>query len=340
MNSVPCPGCGLPRQADQVGVVPCPVCADDERAKAPEGSHPPLAQESHDPTRGLPADVSELTKTTSPRKPLPLAPLMFAAGVAVGVCAVLGWQAFRAARETAAAKSPVAAVTKEPIAIRPPDAKPAPAPKPLAVAPPPRVYVAIAPIPHTPFRPPPARITQVDHPNAEYTPQVPPGATVTLKGRAKILRVPTLERGAALDTTQLEVETVFVGKIDGGSKLRIGSVKHRVTFQAKIDGRSTVEVVAPTGTVWFAVATSPGKDGSRIAGGSEVRITANVARFDGQIGGLDTLVSVTLTRGGSLGFAEIDGPCRLEYRKASPTDPDPTVSAGKVSAASKLARVD
>ena len=36
----------------------------------------------------------------------------------------------------------------------------------------------------------------------------------------------------------------MVGKIDGGSKLRLGPVKSQVWFKSKIDGKSTVEVSA------------------------------------------------------------------------------------------------
>ena len=271
MNSAPCPGCGLPRQAEQVGVVPCPVCEYGACDPAPDVVAP--APPSLDPTREL---------ATAPRKPMSVTPLAFAAGVVVGVLAVLGWQAYSTARESVATTNTLTATTEErkaEPALPPP---PVP-PKPLEVAPPPpRIYVAVAPPPHLPFRPPPARVTQVDHPNAEYTPLVRPGATVTLKGRAKRLKVPALEAGAVLDASELEVEDVIVfGKIDGGSRLRIGSVHKRVTFQAKIDGRSTVEVVAPTAMVMFL--DVKGRDVTGIAGGSVVRVTAHFTSFLGGV---------------------------------------------------------
>lgn len=341
MTHVACPGCGLPREADLVGRVPCPVCADADPTPEPVAARAPVVP--YDPTRGLPADVSELERTPAPRRSWSPVPLLFFVGIFAGGLALWGWQSSAdlgsppsdAPPPAVAATTPAAAPSPKPV---PP--KLVPPPKPPEVAPMPRVYVAVAPMPHTPFRPPPARVTTVDHPNAEYTPQVPPGATVTLKGKAKVLRVPTLERGATLDASQLEVETVYVGRVDGGSKLKLGAVKGRVTFQSKIDGRSTVEVSAPTGTVVFAVPTSPGKDGSRIAGGSEVRVTARFATFSGQIAGRDTLVVVTVTRGGAMGFAEMDGPCRLEYRKADRGDPDPSVVKGKVGAGAQVAKVD
>lgn len=334
MTHVACPGCGLPREAELVGRVPCPVCAVDP--PPPVAARVPMSV-PHDPTRGLPADVSELERTPAPRRSWSPVPLLFLVGVVAGGLALWGWQSTADRVETPPthplALPAVAAAVAPTLRVVPP-------PRPPEVAPMPRVYVAIAPMPHTPLRPPPARVTSVNHPDAEYTPQVPPGATVTLKGKAKVLRVPPLERGATLDASQLEVESVFVGRVDGGSRLKLGSVKGRVTFQAKVDGRSTVEVSAPTGTVTFAVPTSPGKDGSRIAGGSEVRVTARFATFSGQIAGRDTLVIVTVTRGGALGFAEMDGPCRLEYRKADRGDPDPSVVRGKVGAASQVARVE
>ena len=71
MNSVPCPGCGLPRQAEQVGVVPCPVCEYGSRGPDLVADVPP------------PAPPRELA--TPPRKPMPITPIAFAAGVVAGV---------------------------------------------------------------------------------------------------------------------------------------------------------------------------------------------------------------------------------------------------------------
>ena len=142
-----------------------------------------------------------------------------------------------------------------------------------------------------------------------------------------------------LDASELEVEDVIVfGKIDGGSRLRIGAVKKRVTFQAKIDGRSTVEVIAPTAIVMFL--DTKGREVTGIAGGSVVRVTAHVMSFLGHIRGADTVVTVTVARGGSVGFVEIDGAARFEYRKAAPADPDPVLSRGKVGAAATVSRVE
>lgn len=348
MNSAPCPGCGLPREADAIGVVPCPVCADDP-VQQPGGLRPPLA-EIPDPTRGLPADASQLPEA----KPLPLRAVV----VAVGLLAVVGWLAVRDLA-SGGGKSPGEVAQTSDVVSSKPTVQPEPAapadsadPKPTgglrpplavvvepAVAPPPRFHVAVAPPPHFLRRPPDPRVTHVNHPNAEYTPQVKPGATVTLKGRAKTLRVPALEGGASLDTTELVVEEVIVfGRVDA-SKLRLGP-STRVTFQSKIDNRSTVEVAAPSGTVTFAVPTLPGKDGSKIDGGSQVKVTARYALFHGKILGRDTRVSVTVTRDGALGFAELDGPSRLEYRKADGGDPDPKLSRGKVGPAATVARVD
>jgi hypothetical protein len=337
MNSVPCPGCGLPREAELVGRVACPVCADADPTPPVESRRAPA--QAYDPTRGLPTDVSELNrvKPAAPRRSWSPVPLLFVAGLAAGALGLWGWQSFTPSPDSPTAPE-VAVVLPQPAPS--PSPKPVPS-KPLEVAPMPRMYVAVAPMPHSPFRPPPPpRVTRVDHPNAVYTPQVPPGATVTLKGKAKELRVPPLERGATLDATELEVESVFVGRVESGSKLKIGAVKGVVTFQKKIDGGSTVEVNAPKGTVRFAVPTSSREDGSRIAGGSVVRVTARFTTFLGQIAGRDTLVAVTVTRGGALGFVEMDGPCRLEYRKADREDPDPTVAKGKVAAAARLARVE
>jgi len=41
-------------------------------------------------------------------------------------------------------------------------------------------------------------------------------------------------------------------------------------------------------------------------------------------------VTAVLTEGGSLTFAELDGPARLEYRRADPEDPHPALNPGRV----------
>src|SRR5205823_1743826 len=106
MAVIACPGCGLPRADDQVGVVPCPICAASPAASAaaetPTGvSRPPLAKApaiTPDPTAGLPADASELERAAdasrSPAAVVRMAvPLAFLLGTAAGVGGLLAWQA-------------------------------------------------------------------------------------------------------------------------------------------------------------------------------------------------------------------------------------------------------
>src|SRR5262245_12263160 len=62
---VACPGCGLPREDELIGLVPCPVCATATGA-AQIGSasiaapSSPSSPASRDPIAGLPADVSQM----------------------------------------------------------------------------------------------------------------------------------------------------------------------------------------------------------------------------------------------------------------------------------------
>jgi hypothetical protein len=157
----------------------------------------------------------------------------------------------------------------------------------------------------------------------------------------KVLRISGLEAGAFLDCSELEASEVeVVGKIDGGSRLSVRATGGRVTFRAKVDGKSRVDIHAPGGTVGFEGSTNPTREGAKIEGGSTVSVLARAIRFHDQIGGIKTRVAVTLTAGGSLSFAAIDGPSRLEFTKADPDDPEPVVSRGKVGAPAVVARVE
>jgi len=71
-----------------------------------------------------------------------------------------------------------------------------------------------------------------------------------------------------------------------------------------------------------------------------VDLLAAKVSFRGRIAGAGTKVSVTLTAGGALGFAEIEGPARLEYGKADPDDPALTVVPGKVRGPAVVRKVE
>jgi hypothetical protein len=285
----------------------------------------------------------------------------FIAGLATGVFGLLGFQA---------AFPPGSARGPHPVTQA---SRPDPAPEPdsqpagPAIAPPPREVetrsalatptdptpgvtppqppapggVQPEPIPPNPFRPAAPLEMRLDNPDGESTPVVKPGGNMVLRGRVKVLRVPGLESGAVLDASELEAaEVIVAGKIDGGSRLWVKAPNGRVTFQGRIDSRATVDVQAPGGTVTFANPTTVARDGSKIDGGAVAEVTARVVEFHGRITGDGTRVVVSLTAGGRLAFAEIDGLARLEYRKADPDDPDPAVSWGTVRAPAVVARTE
>jgi hypothetical protein len=125
------------------------------------------------------------------------------------------------------------------------------------------------------------------------------------------LVVSGLERGAVLDCSELDAaEVIVTGAITGGSRLAIRAPGGIVRFLAGVEGRSDVDV------------------------------TTRAVEFQSRIAGAGTRVRVTLTAGGSLGFAEIADPARLEYRKSAPDDPDPAVTRGKVSPPAVVARIE
>jgi hypothetical protein len=101
-----------------------------------------------------------------------------------------------------------------------------------------------------------------------------------------------------------------------------------------------VLVRAPGGKVLFEMPTDGAADGSKIDGGSAVDVTAREVAFHGRIAGAGTKVAATLTAGGALAFAEVDGPARLEYGKADPDDIDPDVVRGRVGPAAVVRKVD
>src|SRR5439155_20174484 len=117
---------------------------------------------------------------------------------------------------------------------------------------------------------------------------------------------------------------------DGGSKLWLTAPNGRVTFLARVDGRSHVMVRAPGGLVNFAPPAEPRVEGGRVEGGATVEVLAKAVTLHGRVHGGGTAVTAVLTQGGSLTFAAIDGPARLEYRRADPEDPHPAVNPGRV----------
>jgi hypothetical protein len=348
----------MPRAEELVGVAACPVCdylRPEEPPPEPAGevSELPFAE----PEPAAPSGRAWFGTA--------IGLSVFLAGASAGVLGLLAWQGTLALKPdrppeqppavaAAAAPAPTIPVSTAPPAppapapprttplteiIRPePPAPPKeqavapPAPQP-AVVPPPPLPAPVPPgnaAPPNPFRPAAPLALRVDNPGGEVTMVVPPGRSRIVRGKVRVLKVFGLEAGASLDCSDLDADEVVVtGKIDGGSKLWVKAAGGRVTFLARIDGRSHVEVRAPGGLVNFA---PPGTkvEGGRVEGGATVEVLAKAVTVYSRIHGPGTRVTALLTEGGSLMFAEIDGPARLEYRRSDPDDPDPVVTRGGV----------
>jgi len=350
MSMIACPGCGLPRADDQLGTVPCPVCA---ATPTPTATTEPVAKKAagHDPTAGLPADVREMQRAAQ-REGFPTwfkFAAVFLFGIASGVGGLLGWQAANAPTTTETARA-------EPINTRllpPLPPKPKPPGKPVEVAPMPH---APSPLPEPKSEPEPPK------PEAKAVPVVPEravvielnmpdgaynlpfamkkGERIILKGKVGTLRTHGLDAGSVLDASGLEAAQVHIGgKIDNGSTMKINAPKGTVTVAAAVLGKSTLEIVAPGGDVLFSLPTTPNRPGSAIDSGSTVSITAQSTHLKGDINGSSTKVLVNLPAVGSLKVVAIRGTASVEYRVAD-SKGTPEVTATFVSPVASFKKVE
>ena len=231
MATIACPSCGLPREEEMVGKVACPVCShraprDDPHAEREVSDDEPM----HDRAWVI-SEPSPVPASPEPAKSRFLVGFLTGVAVALGGAFVgpplveqLTSQPASAphavredyreepAREVAQAPAPREVFTSLRIPVPPvPEviSKPAEMPEPMVVLQP-------EPAPRNPFRPEAPRAIVLDHVQ-HYSPNVPPGSTVTVRGWVKTLIVKDLEAGAVLDCSALEAEQVIViGKIEGG----------------------------------------------------------------------------------------------------------------------------
>ncbi len=334
MSLIPCPTCGMPRTAEDVASLECPICG--HRELPPTNPAPP------DPV-STPA-----TRTRSRTFPIVLAGL---GGVAI--MAVLGTVAAvlqnlpkpdqLSAPLTVEPPPPAILVATIPTPSPSPSVTvvvPEPAPAPRFVpelAPLPREFVAVlevAPRPRGLLGPlVDPRVIAIDRPNGVY--ELPPlrnRAKVQLVGRVDRLIVRGVEDGAALDALDLKArEVVIAGKVDGGSTARVRTTNGAIFFQAKVDGASEVVAEAPEGTVTF-LSESPGA-GPTIDGGAQVTVAARLVVI-GAVTGADTRVDVTLhptTKAPSfLRVGMIDGPSMVRYRNVAGSKGKPNVLPGEL----------
>jgi len=343
MAMVACPGCGLPREADRVGVVPCPVCADSPAidSSVPETPKPT----TQDPVTSLPADASQMDAHIPSNQPLARFAIVWAflLGIAVGVGGILAMQRGSPIGERVQNHRP--ALSGYDSLNGALDHTPAVAPMPhtpiqtLSAAPYGATIERVSKLRAAPSaRPAPLAggiktIIPLNQPDAAYTiPRlVERGEHMILRGKVRMLRVNGLGPGAVLDASALEAGSIYVsGKIEGGSILRLNCPEGVVEVPATVQGRSRLEIDAPGSSVRFLHLSGPDEPGSRIDGGSTVIITGRTVDLRGDVAGAETSVRVTLTRNGSLKVAAVRDAAVVEYSCQAPQASESAATAAVV----------
>ena len=350
MPLITCPGCGLPREDGQVGVVPCPVCAAEPLAEQPSPPLPFAAEIPADPIASLPADVSQM-ETLHPgsrsRSWLPVA-AAFGLGVAVGVGGLIVGQRMNVPVQSESVTSIDQASRTEPGLPLAPSVPLAPVPHERRTIadvpssrPEPRTQPnqRLKPVPDLPAlaRVPPIHLNQ---PDAAYTlPRLERKGEHVVSARegSVCFRINGLGAGAILDASGLEAGCIYVcGSIDGGSRLRI-NCQEGIVDAGLVGERSRVEIHAPGSSVRFVYPTTPEKPGSLIGGGASVEITARTVDLRRDVTGAGTRVKITLTRNGSIKAAAVKGSAVVEYRT---NDPKAPASAAIVAPTATFKKVD
>ena len=315
MSLVPCPGCSLPRTANDAEFE-CPICgympdADDED-DTPE---PLLVVVEEAPVSLAPVPPPPARAGRSSVLPWVLAGLGF---IGTSVCA-LGWYF---AMPSAPPDAPAAAALTG-VAYREVAPRPRRVPDPLEVAPVPRLYAE------------PFEVIRVDAKNESYKLAAVEGKRrVKLIGVAGKLFLASVSEGAEVDATELETRWVNVtGRIDDGATVRLVAPGGVVNFVDGISGGATVTVDAGAGTVTFAKRSKAERllMPPNISDGARVTIHGRQVTFLSPITGDGTTVDVTLGSRGHLKFVELDGGARLHYRQAPATVAVPLiVNPGRV----------
>jgi hypothetical protein len=212
--------------------------------------------------------------------------------------------------------------------------------------------VAIAPMPHEPLVVPPTRPTELavaPNPRPKPAPRVEivgafdgpnrvfdlPDGTVevtdldggdklALTGKVKTLRIGALNGEAVLDASQLGAEEiVLAGDINGSTVLKVSAPGGKVVIAGSVNGSAKLTIHAPGGEVVVA------GENANVTGGTTLVITAKRADFRALLNG-GTRVDVTLTVGGSLRTAKMDGGATVRYKPTSTADPVPAIETGEL----------
>ncbi len=153
---------------------------------------------------------------------------------------------------------------------------------------------------------------------------------VTLTGKVHTLKIGSVNGKATLDASGLDAEEVIIGgDLNESAVVKLNAPKGKVTISGFVVGSAKLTINAPGGDVIVSA------NSGRLDNGSEVTVTAKRLDIRGpMLGG--TKLSATLTAGGSLKFALMDGGATITYRKAAATDPALVVEKGKIRGGAKL----
>jgi len=152
---------------------------------------------------------------------------------------------------------------------------------------------------------------------------------IVLSGTARVLKLGSLHGRVRVDASKLNVQEVIVaGDLHGDAQLVVSAPSGRVTVNGFVIGSAKLTVLAPGGAVLLA-------ESARLDGGSTVTVTAKELTVRGpMLGG--TKLSATLTSGGALKLATLEGGATATYRKANAADPPPTIDRGDVRGGAKV----
>jgi hypothetical protein len=319
-----CPHCNLPLTREESRASACPGCA-----------------------KSLSSRPRQLAAITPPRK----TPVFVR--VALVTAAIAGTATFFAlrslishdsgrvvAREVSDAHPVVVQAAQKP--WDGPQTQPAEASPAIAAIPTRSPHRAIIPNPvPTPATPLPGDVLVLENPDGEHIiKSMSGGQVIKLAGRVNTLKIGPITGKSTLDASGLRARYILVGGvIDGGSNVKLCAPEGKVEFCSPINGRSTVQVNAPGGEVWFGPQGYP-RNVTRINGESNVIVHAREVQIRGIVNGTHTRIDVTLTPGGRLHFVELTGGSRLVYRKEAPADPDPQLQKGIVSANAKVEQIN
>jgi hypothetical protein len=326
-----CPHCELPLSPQAIDAGGCPCCGLS--LSPPSGATVPVAEQV--PAQA-PLAEGVLPESGRLRFPARLVAVWFTAAVLVIGTGVLAYWLASPAGEGEVTNSEPPAPVQAPPKDTPPKAPAvaiAPPPhEPTVVTPPLPTEVAVAPEP----RPKPAPRVEIvgafDGPKRAFN--LPNGTVevtdldgedkLALTGKVKTLRIGALNGEAVLDASQLDAEEiVLAGDINGSTVLKVSAPNGRVVIAGSVNGSARLTIQAPGGEVVVA------GENANLTGGTTMVITAKRADFRALLNG-GTRVDVTLTSGGSLRTAKMDGGATVRYKPASTTDPVSTIETGEL----------